>query len=107
MSKVTAINEADFASEVLKCHQPVLVDFWADWCVPCRQLSPIIEELASHYEGKIKFVCVDTNENTGLAIEQDIRTLPTIKIFINGSMVETLVGSVTKMKLRQVLDSIL
>ncbi|MCL2736021.1 MAG: thioredoxin [Propionibacteriaceae bacterium] len=106
MSTVTAVTDATFATEVLGSSQPVLVDYWADWCVPCRQLTPIIEELASQYEGQIKFVSLDTNENTAVMAAQDIRTLPTVHIFVNGEIVSSMIGSVTKMKLRHALDSV-
>jgi len=106
MSNVMAVTEANFATEVLRAPGPVLVDFWADWCVPCRQLSPVIEELAKQYAGQVKFVSVDTNTNTKLAADHDIRTLPTVKIFVKGEVVEAMVGSVTKMKLRQALQDL-
>ncbi len=106
MSKLTAVTDATFATEVLQSSQPVLVDYWADWCAPCRQLAPVIEELAEKYQGQVKFVSVDTNDNMGVAAQQDIRTLPTVQIFVNGQVVESHVGSVTKMKLRQSLDSV-
>jgi len=105
MSNVTAVTDATFAAEVLSSPQPVLVDYWADWCAPCRQLTPVIEELAKQYDG-VKFVSLDTQVNTAVAANQDVRTLPTIHFFVNGELVNAIVGSVTKMKLRQVLDSL-
>ncbi|MDR2973111.1 MAG: thioredoxin [Propionibacteriaceae bacterium] len=106
MSNLTPVTDATFADEVIKATTPVLVDYWADWCAPCRQLTPILEELSKQYEGRVKFVSVDTNENTAVAANQDIRTLPTIQIFVNGEIVHATVGSVTKMKLRQALDAL-
>ena len=103
---VTAVTDATFVDEVLQSPLPVLVDFWADWCVPCKQLAPIVEELSEAYAGRVKFTSVDTNENPGAMADNDIRSLPTIHIFSNGILVETLIGSVTKMKLRQVLDAL-
>jgi len=101
-----AVTDADFAKEVLGSPTPVLVDYWADWCAPCRQLSPVIDELAAQYGDRVKFASVDTNANTAVATSQDIRTLPTVQIYVNGQVVEAMVGSVTKMKLRQALDSV-
>jgi len=105
MSNLTVVTDATFASEVLSSTQPVLVDYWADWCAPCRQLAPIIEELAGQYD-QVKFVSVDTGVNTAVAASQDVRTLPTVHIFVNGELVDAIVGSVTKMKLRKALDSL-
>jgi len=106
MSNVTVVTDETFAAEVLAATGPVLVDYWADWCQPCRQLTPVIDELADKYAGQVKFVSVDTNANTAVAAAQDIRTLPTIQIFQNGEVVEAIVGAVTKMKLRQALESV-
>jgi thioredoxin 1 len=106
MTDVLAVTDATFATEVKAATQPVLVDYWADWCAPCRQLAPVIAELAKQYDGKVKFVSVDTNDNTAVAAQQDIRTLPTVQIFINGDIVQAMVGAVTKMKLRQALDQV-
>jgi thioredoxin 1 len=107
MSHVTAVTDATFAAEVLHSPQPVLVDYWADWCAPCRQLAPVIEELARTYAGRAKFVSVDTNQNTAVTAQRDIRTLPTVQILVDGQVVDAMVGSVTKMKLRQALDNVL
>ena len=106
MSSSLAVTETTFNTEVVKSSSPVVVDYWADWCAPCRQLSPIIDELADQYAGQVKFVKVDTNAETKIAAQQDIRTLPTIQIFVNGQMVDQIVGSVTKMKLRQAVEAV-
>ena len=106
MSNVTPVTDATFAAEVLGAPGPVLVDYWADWCAPCRQLTPVIDELAQKYDGQVKFVSVDTNANTATAAAQDVRTLPTVQIIQNGEVVEAIVGSVTKMKLRQALEAV-
>jgi len=107
MSTLSPVTDATFDSEVLKSSEPVLVDFWAEWCAPCRQLTPIIEELASAYEGQVKFVSVDADANTGVAAKQDIRTLPTVQLYSGGELRDVIVGSVTKMKLRKALDDLI
>ncbi|MDR0783914.1 MAG: thiol reductase thioredoxin [Propionibacteriaceae bacterium] len=106
MSNITAVSDATFASEVLASPIPVLVDYWADWCAPCRQLTPVIEELAGQFAGQVKFVSVDANENTAVTTAHDIRNLPTVHLFVNGELQDALVGSVTKMKLRQALEAV-
>ncbi|MCL2785315.1 MAG: thioredoxin [Propionibacteriaceae bacterium] len=106
MSTLTAVTDATFAAEVLQSTQPVLVDFWADWCAPCRQLTPILEELSETYAGRIKFVAVDANTNLQTTMAHDIRNLPTIKIFKGGEVVQVFVGAVTKMALRKSLDEL-
>ncbi len=106
MSTTPAVTDASFEAEVLHSSIPVLVDYWADWCAPCRQIAPIIDELAEQYAGRVKFVKVDTNVETATAAQQDIRTLPTIQIFVSGQLSDQIVGSVTKMKLRQALEAV-
>lgn len=101
---ILAVTDATFSSEVLDSTTPVLVDFWADWCVPCRQLTPILEELSQTYAGKVKFVSVDTNANPQAMASNDIRTLPTVYIFSGGQIVESFLGSVPKSKLKTALD---
>jgi len=107
MSTLIPVTDATFDSQVLGCTQPVVVDYWADWCAPCRQLTPILEELAGKYEGEIKFVSVNTDQNTKIAADQDIRAMPTLQFYADGQLKDVIVGSVTKMKLRQALEALI
>ena len=93
---VLDVTDATFADEVLKSDIPVLVDYWADWCAPCRQIAPIIDELARTYEGRVKFVKVDTNANPVTPADQLVRGLPTLQLFVNGEVVESLQGAKPK-----------
>lgn len=106
MPNVTDVTDADFEREVLKSDLPVLVDFWADWCSPCKQLSPIIAELASQYEGQVKVVKMDTNTNIATPAQFGVRNLPTVLVFKDGEIVKQMMGSVTKMSLRKALDEV-
>jgi thioredoxin 1 len=92
-TKSIEVSEATFESEVLKSDVPVLVDFWAVWCGPCRQISPIIEDLAGAYNGKVKVAKVDIDANPGLAMKYSIRSIPTILFFSGGQVVDQLVGA--------------
>ncbi|MDR1078729.1 MAG: thioredoxin [Propionibacteriaceae bacterium] len=104
MSTVPDVTDATFASQVLQSPQPVLVDYWADWCQPCKRLSTVIDQLAPEYEGSVKFVKMDINQNTAVPAAQDIRNLPTVQLFVAGQVVGQVVGDVTKLKLRNLLE---
>lgn len=86
------LNEASFQTEVLDAGVPVLVDFWAVWCGPCRMLTPTIESLASEYEGKVKVAKVNVDENQQLAAKYGIMSIPTVMIFHEGKVVEQFIG---------------
>jgi len=104
MSALAPVTDATFAALVLASPKPVLVDYWADWCSPCRQLAPILEELAGTYGESIAFYSMDTNENTAVPTQQGVLGLPTIQIFVNGEVVQSFQGGKTKMALAKVLD---
>ncbi len=104
---VNNISEAQFADEVLLAKELVVVDYWADWCSPCKQLAPIIDELAREYENRVKFVKVDTTAEAGLAAQQGILSLPTLQFFQGGQVVKSLSGGKSKNALKKVLDELI
>lgn len=104
MSELTEVKEADFKSVVLDSELPVLVDFWAPWCGPCRMVAPVVEEIAQQYEGKVKVVKLNTDENPQIASQYGIRSIPTLMVFKNGEKQEMVVGAVPKTTLSNTLE---
>ncbi len=90
------VNEANFKQEVLNSPIPVLVDFWADWCVPCKMIEPIVEELGKEYAGKLKVVRINVDDNQNIAIQYGIMSIPSLLLFVNGKVEEQIVGAVPK-----------
>jgi len=86
------VTDRDFASQVLQSETPVLVDFWAEWCGPCRVLGPVIESLSREYDGKIKVAKVDVDANQQVAMQYGIRSIPTVMLFDKGQIVDTIIG---------------
>lgn len=104
MSFIVKVNEADFESEVLQSEVPVLVDFYADWCGPCRALAPVVEELAQELAGRLKVVKLDVDQNEQLSWQFGVQSIPTLILFQNGQEVERWVGFLPKAQLLQHLE---
>ena len=104
MSKPVEITDANF-DEMIKSDQPVLVDFWAEWCGPCKMIAPVIDELANDYEGKAVVGKVDVDNNPEVAGKLGIRSIPTLLVFKDGEIVDKQVGAVNKGVLAQKLDA--
>src|SRR3954468_10654882 len=102
---VVQFTDANFETEVLNSETPVLVDFWAEWCGPCRMLAPTIDELAEEYKGKVKVGKVDTDSNRNTAMKFSINAIPTVIIFKNGQIVQKLSGLRGKKDFKTILDS--
>jgi len=101
---VTPVTEQSFKQEVLQSDRPVLVDFYADWCGPCRAIKPILEELAQDYEGRVDVRKVDVDENQSLIQEYGVRGIPTLLLFKDGQARETVIGLRSKSELVELLD---
>ena len=102
-----AVTDADFEEQVENATTPVLVDFWADWCAPCKMIAPIVEELANEYDGKVTFAKVDVDTNPETSIKFGIRSIPTLLVFKGGQPVDQVVGAVPKAVLKKRLDNAL
>lgn len=107
MSKPFAVSDAEFDEKVLKADMPVLVDFWAEWCMPCKMISPIVDELAEELDGKMTFAKVDVDSSPITAVKYGIRSIPALLIFKDGEPVDQIVGAVPKVQLKKKLDSVL
>lgn len=105
--KMVTLTEANFANEVLQASTPVLVDFWAEWCGPCKSITPIIDELAVDYDRRVKFCKINVDEEQKLATTYGIRAIPTLLIFKFGDVVDQVVGFRSKRDLKANLDKYL
>lgn len=102
-----ALSQQNFDSEVINSSIPVLVDFWAPWCGPCKMIAPVVEELAREYQGKVKIVKLNTDENLTIASKYQITSIPTLMIFKSGKPVQRIIGFKSRNELKKVIDSVL
>lgn len=105
MSNLLAITDSNFEQEVISSQQPVLVDFWAQWCGPCKAIAPILDEIAREYSGKIKIAKLDVDQNPATPPKFGVRGIPTLILFKDGQVKATQVGLVSKAELKSFIDS--
>ncbi len=105
-NQITALNDKNFSDSVEKDQTPILVDFWAEWCMPCRALAPVIDELATEFQGKVRFAKVNVDECKEVPAKFGIRGIPTLILFHQGKKVNELVGNQPKEKIKNMLASV-
>ena len=105
MSKTVEFTDSNFSEEVENASTPVLVDFWAEWCGPCRMVGPIVDELAGEYDGKVKVGKVNVDHNPEVSVKYGIRSIPALMIFKNGEVVDQIIGAVPKTHLKKQIDA--
>lgn len=104
---VLEVSDQNFDIEVIKCDKPVLVDLWAPWCGPCRMVAPVIEKLDGDYDGRIKFCKINVDDNPQTAAKYGVMSIPTLLLFKNGQVEDTVIGAVPESDLKQKIDKIL
>ena len=107
MSDVVYVNDSDFEQEILKSETPVMVDFWADWCGPCKMVAPVIEELAKEFKGKVKIAKMNVDQNRQTPARFGIRSIPTLIFFKNGEVANVVIGAQPKEILKKELEKLL
>ena len=107
MAEVSAVTDDTFEALVVRANKPVLVDYWADWCAPCRQIAPIIDELAGQFGDRMGFYKLDTNTNPNVPMRQGVMALPTLQFFVAGEVVQSIQGGKTKAGLIKAIEAVL
>lgn len=107
MSKPIEVTDSTFETEVANSSQPVVVDFWAVWCGPCKMIAPIMEEFASEYNGKVKIAKVDVDNNPNIAVKFGIRSIPTVLFFKDGKVVDQVIGAYPKSHFQEKLKKLI
>lgn len=102
---INHVSDSSFDNDVLKADQPVLVDYWAEWCGPCKAIAPILDDVSKEYDGKLKIAKMNVDENTDTPAKYGIRGIPTLMLFKNGAVVATKVGALSKSQLASFIDS--
>lgn len=102
---ISAVTDSSFDNDVLQADIPVLVDFWAEWCGPCKSIAPMLDEVAAEYQGKVKIVKINVDDNAETPRKYGVRGIPTLMLFVNGEVVQTKVGALTKAQLTAFLDT--
>jgi thioredoxin 1 len=101
--KILNVTDASFENDVLKSATPVLIDFWAPWCGPCRAIAPVVEQLANEYDGRVKMAKVNIDENPRVPTQYDVRSIPTLLMFKGGKVVGQIVGAVPRPKIEELV----
>ncbi len=102
--KITILTDENFEQEVVQSDGPVVIDFWAPWCAPCKAIAPIMDALSEEYAGKVKFAKLNVDDNNASAVKFEIRSIPTIMIFRNGQILDQIVGAVPKESVKKLID---
>lgn len=105
MSSIKQVSDSSFDQDVLKSDTPVLVDYWAEWCGPCRMIAPVLEEVSRDYAGRVQVAKLNVDENQSVAQRFGVRGIPTLMLFRNGAVIGTSVGALSKSQLTLFLDS--